>query len=202
MTSQFYSIDDVENSTKLSNPDTNDTESINKSVSKMRSYLKRCEIAINSINLSAKRSLSLSSSSTAATTPNDVGTSKSTASSWYVDEFSSEIVESRCITSKTDTLTQRIEPTNSNADGQTTSVLNESANNCIPKLQQQQVTWSPVRKFIIFVVCFGKIMCNEKVKKISTFFQNSKKVHIDLNELIFIKLSAIPFFMHFKKKKK
>lgn len=114
----------------------------------MRSYLRRCESAINSINLSAKR---LSSSSTPTpTTPNDNGISKPTTSSWYVDEFGSEITESTnesgCINSTTDTIAQRLEPLISNSDEQTTAVLNESANNCIPKLRQQQVMLSPVSK--------------------------------------------------------
>lgn len=155
-TSQFYSIEDVENSAKLSNTDSNDptSDSTNKSVSKMRSYLKRCESAINSMNLSAKRSLSLSSPST-PTTSNDAAaaTSKSTNSSWYVDEFEPEITEStdesNCTNGKSDERTQQqMETLTQSPDEQmiATQCTNENANDCTPKLPQHQVTVSPVSK--------------------------------------------------------
>lgn len=166
-TSQFYSIEDVENSAKLSNntdsnstSDSTTTDSTNKNVSKMRSYLRRCESAISSINLSAKRSLSLSSPSTptttttAATTSNDAaGTSKSTNSSWYVDEIDPEIAESanesNCSNGKSDEITtqQITESSILNSDEQIIAVQcnHESANNCALKLQQQ-ITLSPVSK--------------------------------------------------------
>lgn len=151
-TSQFYSIEDVENDAKRSNADSNDpVDSANKSVSKMRSYLRRCESAINSINLSAKRSLSLSSPST-PTTSNDAaataaaaaGISKSTNSSWYVDEFDPETTgaanETRCANGKSDERTHQTEPSILNADEQSILVecSDESANNCTPKLPQHQ----------------------------------------------------------------
>lgn len=154
-TSQFYSVEDVENSAKLSNTDSNDaiSDSTNKSVSKMRSYLRRCESAINSINLSAKRSLSLSSPSTPTTSNNAVGISNSTNSSWYVDEFDPESTESanesNGINNKSDTMTQhQLKPLVQNSDEQAMTVRckNENANNSTPQLQQQQITLSPVSK--------------------------------------------------------
>lgn len=153
-TSQFYSIEDVENSAKASDSNDPTSDSTNKSVSKMRSYLKRCESAINSMNLSAKRSLSLSSPSTPTTSNGAAAaaaTSKSTNSSWYVDEFEPEITEStdesNCTNGKSDERTQQqMEALTQSPDEQTiaTQCNNENANNCTPKLPQHQVTVSPV----------------------------------------------------------
>lgn len=97
-TSQFYSIEDIDHNATLSitqSSDAIESASANKNLSKMRSYLKRCENAINSINLSGKRSTNSASSSEAvATTTNaDIRTKQST-SSWYIDELGSEINES------------------------------------------------------------------------------------------------------------
>lgn len=182
-TSQFYSIEDVENSAKQSNTDsTEPVDSANKSVSKMRSYLRRCESAINSINLSAKRSLSLSSPST-PTTSNDAaaGGSKSTNSSWYVDEIDPETAESAnemsCANGKLGERTHQMEPSILNSDEQTISVQcsDESANDCAPKLpQQQQILISPVSKNrIIFFSGLGneqeifKFAMREKVRNVN-----------------------------------
>lgn len=151
-TSQFYSIEDVENSAKRSNTDSDDpVDSTNKSVSKMRSYLRRCESAINSINLSAKRSLSLSSPSTPTTSNDAPDTSKPTNSSWYVDEIHPETTESanetKCANSRSDERTHQMEPSILHSDEQIILVQcnNESTNDCNPKLlQQQQFPISPV----------------------------------------------------------
>lgn len=153
-TSQFYSIEDVENSAKLSNSDSNNPiDSTNKSVSKMRSYLRRCESAINTINLSAKRSLSLSSPSSTPTTSNDApAKSKSTNSSWYVDGMDTETVEianeASSVHSKSDGRTHQMESSFLNSDQQTIAAQcnDKSANNCTPKLPQQQTTIPPVGK--------------------------------------------------------
>lgn len=56
----------------------------------MRSYLKRCESALSSMNLSAKRS---SSSSSTPVASNDIPIQKPTTSSWYVDELGFEATE-------------------------------------------------------------------------------------------------------------
>lgn len=101
-TSQFYSIEDIDHNATLNitqSTDSIESASTNKNLSKMRSYLKRCENAINSINLSGKRSTnsapsSSSSSSAAATTTNADSRTKQSTSSWYIDEFGSEINES------------------------------------------------------------------------------------------------------------
>lgn len=151
-TSQFYSIEDVENSAKLSNSDSNDPiDSTNKSVSKMRSYLRRCESAINSINLSAKRSLSLSSSSSTPTTSNDApGISKSTNSSWYVDGLNAGTTETAneasSVHNKTDARMHQMESSflNSNQQTITDQCNDENANNSTSQLPQQQATITPV----------------------------------------------------------
>lgn len=99
-TSQFYSIEDVGISAKSNISQSSDgveNEPTNKNLSKVRSYLRRCENAINSLNLGGKRSTMLSSSSSPSSaevsTNNAVRTRQST-SSWYIDELGSECNES------------------------------------------------------------------------------------------------------------
>lgn len=92
-TSNFCSVESIETTTKSINSQTlnaADTESTQKNLSKMRSYLKRCENAFNNINLSVKRS-----STTSASAANNGIRTRQTTSLWYIDEVGMESNESR-----------------------------------------------------------------------------------------------------------
>ncbi|XP_031619559.1 uncharacterized protein LOC116338443 isoform X2 [Contarinia nasturtii] len=89
--SNFYATDVIDNSNKAIESQSSDAtgnESTYKNLSKVRTYLKRCENAINSINLGGKRS----TPSSAETDINNEGTKQPT-SSWYIDEFGTETKE-------------------------------------------------------------------------------------------------------------
>lgn len=151
-TSQFYGIDAVDNTTALNITQSSDAigmDSTNRNLSKMRSYLKRCENAINSINLSGKRTSSPTTSSssaiTEASTPNDIQTKQST-SLWYIDELGSEINEGKQHNEFNDIdsnskVTQIMEPTiytdsmDRHTTTTTTTVNNESVNERIHRIQ-------------------------------------------------------------------
>lgn len=96
-TSNFYSTDEIDSN--ASPPlDATENDATNTNLSKMRSYLKRCENAIIRINLSGKRVVSSISTSTSTSTSkesNGPRTRKST-SSWYIDELRSECIDSQC----------------------------------------------------------------------------------------------------------
>lgn len=146
-TSQFYSIEDIDHNAKQNIAQSSDgieTESSNKNISKMRSYLKRCENAINSINLGGKRSTSSASTSTASgTTSGDVRTKQST-SSWYIDELGSEINESHHEFTYIDgdsKVTDIVEPIiYSIPDTQSSKVNNECANDRIRTFEHQPIS--------------------------------------------------------------
>lgn len=92
-TSNFYSTDEIDSN--ASPPlDAAENDATNTNLSKMRSYLKRCENAIIRINLSGKRVASSISTSTSKES-NGPRTRKST-SSWYIDELRSECSDSQC----------------------------------------------------------------------------------------------------------
>lgn len=71
----FYSTELIENNGKLIGSDS-DNDSTCTNLSKMRSYLKRCESAISNISLSGKRSTQKMCTSIRA---------KQSTSSWYID---------------------------------------------------------------------------------------------------------------------
>lgn len=78
--SHFYSTDVIEIDDR-NNFDSDDNDSTYKNLSKMRSYLKRCESAISSISLSGKRT-----TATQQKTNNSIRTKRST-SSWYIEKI-------------------------------------------------------------------------------------------------------------------
>lgn len=147
-TSQFYSIDDSDHNVKLNKTQSSDgieTEPTNKNFAKMRSYFKRCENAINSINLSGKRSTSspdASSSAVAAPTDYNIRATKS-SSSWYIDELASEIDESHNEFSYNDShskVIQIMEPTiHTVPDTQSLTIHNEYANDRIESLEHHSM---------------------------------------------------------------
>lgn len=145
-TSHFYSTDEIDPNAKSNTSQSLDEagdDATNKNLSKMRSYLKRCETAINRINLSGKRaagSLSSSSSSTSTSTERYGPRSRSSTSSWYIDELQSECSDGQNemhnsikVESK---VTQSMEQTMiSIPEDQTVSMATGSDNNRISKLK-------------------------------------------------------------------
>lgn len=96
-TSNFYSAEEIDMNSKsmiAESMEAEEDETTNKSMSKMRSYLKRCENAINRINLSGKRIANSLSTSTSAPSSLKESSSSSRArkstSSWYIDEIQCE----------------------------------------------------------------------------------------------------------------
>lgn len=85
--SHFYSTDVVEID-KRSSIDADDNDSTYKNLSKMRSYLKRCESAISSISLSGKRT------TTTQQKPNNSIRTKRSTSSWYIEKIDTAGTES------------------------------------------------------------------------------------------------------------
>lgn len=147
-TSHFYSTDEIDPNAKSNTSQSLDEagdDATNKNMSKMRSYLKRCETAINRINLSGKRaagSLSSSSSSTSTSTSTERygPRSRSSTSSWYIDELQSECSDGQNETNNSfkveSKVTQSMEQTMiSIPEDQTVSMANGSDNNCISKLK-------------------------------------------------------------------
>lgn len=75
--SHFYSTEIIENNTKPIDSNS-DSDSTHTNLSKMRSYLKRCESAISSISLSGKRPTQKMSNS---------ARKKQSTSSWYIENI-------------------------------------------------------------------------------------------------------------------
>lgn len=140
-TSQFYSIEDIDHNAKssITQSDGIETETTNKNLSKMRSYLKRCENAISSINLSGKRSTSTS----ATTSSENQKASKQSTSSWYIDELGSEVDESHHEFNYIDgdsKVTEIMEPIiYTIPEIQSTNVNNDSANDRNRNFQHQAI---------------------------------------------------------------
>lgn len=151
--SNFYSTDDIDINTKSNTAQSFDAiedDASNSNFSKMRSYLKRCENAINRINLSGKRvasSLSTSSSSKESYGPR---TRKST-SSWYIDELRSECNDiqneiNHCNEIETNAADEQT--INFIPENQTNKVNNEHENDriqkykCMPALQMVSLNYN------------------------------------------------------------
>lgn len=99
-TSNCCSIETIESNTKSPSSDAIENEIKCKNLSKMRTYLKRCENAINNINLSVMRATTTQST----TEPIDDFDPGQSCSSWYIDELdvsdADSYNESNCIKHK------------------------------------------------------------------------------------------------------
>lgn len=125
--SHFYSTEVIENSNKVISSDS-DNDSTYTNLSKMRSYLKRCESAISNISLNGKRSTQKMS---------DNIRTKQSSSSWYIEnidgpkteicnehcselnDIENEIASVKCVSQSMHSLTEN----------QTTNTNNEYLNN-------------------------------------------------------------------------
>lgn len=120
--SSFYVHESNDVKSSMSQSEAIDNNSNHRNLSKVRSYLKRCEHAINNIR------------STASTPTNDIPI-KQSSSSWYVDELGSEMCEngtaSNGIRTEWHTLPAE-QPFPYISEGQTVNACNERVNCCIP----------------------------------------------------------------------
>lgn len=157
-TSNFYSVESIDITTKSINSQPSDTtdnnESTQKNLSKMRSYLKRCENAINNINLSVKRSSTASTS-----TANNGNRTRQTTSLWYIDEIGMESNESHidfnCMENDSNQPQNMEHSTYLIPEGQTNKTNDEYNNDHIQKIECVQ----PIVQLV-------SMRCNHYFKKI------------------------------------
>lgn len=141
-TSHFYSTDTIETNMKSpsSSSDAIDNESTCKNLSKMRTYLKRCENAINNINISVKRSPTTHSASTSS----DGFDAKQSNSSWYIDELEAKSTDNHNESNRTDNKSNQqtvVQPPYSTLDEQANKVNDDRINGHIQKIECMTSTY-------------------------------------------------------------
>lgn len=130
--SHFYAPDAIESSSKIMDSQSSnaiENESTYKNLSKVRTYLKRCENAINS--LSGKRSTS--SSSTTLEIKNEK--IQQPNSSWYIDEFGTETNEDFCELNFVENELNAVDVMEKSLLEEHTNSINENDNNQIRKFE-------------------------------------------------------------------
>lgn len=137
--SYFYSSEVIENSGKVISSDS-DNDLTYTNLSKMRSYLKRCESAISNISLSGKRSTQKMSESIRT---------KQSSSSWYIDGPETEISNKHCselndIENEISSVQSMSQSMHSMTENQKTNTNNEYSNNHISEIDFIRPTYQTV----------------------------------------------------------